>query len=1224
MKRVFLCILALVVLLSAMPISIHGEDDVMLPKLKEKTYNMNFDWKFTKTNVAFPLKDAVESMVKDGKQFYEVDYDDSLWETVSVPHAPNASDSFDNVIKDAGEASLYRGYMMYRKHFTLESVENKKFIIEFEAIRQTIYLYINGNFVGYYEHGTAPVGFDISSFVKEGDNLIALITDNAAYRGSTFTTVETIPGNTPGDGSGVGYQWNQKDFNEVQGGITGNVNLYVKPLVYQTKPLYNNLKTTGNYIYPSDFDFNSKTATINVKAEVRNESDSDVSAKIGVYIAEGDKVIAHFESKETTVPVAKDKGEVFKTVVPQDAYSETPSPTNAQTSSVTYISASASVSSLTFWSIDNPHLYDVYTTLIIDGEEVDTECITTGFRKVEYDIDNGGLLINGESVYLKGYAQRSTNEWAVIGVANDWLTDYDMHLVRQSGSNFIRWMHVTPKPVAIRSCDKYGVVSVCPAGDKEGDTNGRTWDMRMESMRDAIIYFRNSPSVIFYEAGNAAISAEHMQEMTDMKNLLDPKGYRFMGCRSITSPEQIKAAEWAGTMIYRYDEWAKSSMATVGKFIPILETEYKRDESPRRVWDDYSPPHYDYLNKWLGDGAKKTDGYDVWDQTQEEFSVYQASSYDGYSYFYNNRVGGLTGKDYYSGAAIMVWSDSNMHGRNAGSENCRTSGKVDPVRIKKPVFYAMQVMQSDTAMVHIVGHWNYPENSEENYNYHTKEWNGTYWEVTDNTDRRDPTDKTVYVFGSEMIDKIELYVNGGLVGTNDAPYDNYVYEFPHIDVTQSGYISAIGYNSDGDVIAKDKIVTAGEVKSIRLTPYTGPDGLIADGSDVCYFDVEIVDEDGNVCPLAYDRIDFTLEGDGVFLGGYNSGTFDETSVIHKDYCYAENGVNRVFVQSVPRGNSFTLTATAQGLESASVTLSMTEFSLINGMTELPQRAEKVNTFKIEREDTLFNRLVLKNIKKTRIPSYEDNTVKYIIKNVGTNKALTVTDGALTLTDFDENDESLIWTFENVGGEAYTIKHGKTLLAIDVPARSKEPKTALIVYGPNGGDNQKWIIQSEENGYVRLISKSSNLSMEISEGKVIQNKPDNTLSAVNQKWQLIKVDMKDTFKVIVNGEEVKFTTKPYKPDTATGVLCEVRPVLDALGAQYTYETQGKVKLTIMDSGASLTEGETTISIGDETNLTNAEFFVQSGELIAEISAVMEYVSGVSVQTDLKAKTVTITK
>ena len=59
-------------------------------------------------------------------------------------------------------------------------------------------------------------------------------------------------------------------------------------------------------------------------------------------------------------------------------------------------------------------------------------------------------------------------------------------------------MHVAPKPSQIRSGDKYGVVSACPAGDKEADVDGRAWDQRVEAMRDAMIYFRNSPSVIFW------------------------------------------------------------------------------------------------------------------------------------------------------------------------------------------------------------------------------------------------------------------------------------------------------------------------------------------------------------------------------------------------------------------------------------------------------------------------------------------------------------------------------------------------------------------------------------------------------------------------------------------------------------------------------------------------------------------------------------------------------
>lgn len=335
---------------------------------------------------------------------------------------------------------------------------------------------------------------------------------------------------------------------------------------------------------------------------------------------------------------------------------------------------------------------------------------------------------------MRGYAQRSTNEWAAIGVANDWLQDYDMQLVKESNSNFIRWMHVAPKPNQIRSGDKYGVISVVPAGDKEKETTGRAWDQRMEAMRDTIIYFRNSPSAIFYEAGNNAIDTidkngdgtvdendgtYHMKSMTELRKELDPSGGRFMGCRTIRNPHQIKYAEWVGTMLYRNDADAYAAMGTTDNYIPMLEMEYHRQESPRRVWNDFSPSHYDYVNKWLGDNADKKDGYDMWDQTQEEFSRTTLNTTDGYSYYYNNRASGA-GKGYYSGAAMMVWSDSNMHVRNCFSENARTSGRVDPIRVKKESFYAIQAAQSQTPKIHILGHWNYPQyikGDRENGNY---------------------------------------------------------------------------------------------------------------------------------------------------------------------------------------------------------------------------------------------------------------------------------------------------------------------------------------------------------------------------------------------------------------------------------------------------------------------------------------------------------------------------
>lgn len=959
-------LLALQMMLSLAVVPVFADEELTSavyeePESPAVTYNMNVDWKFKKAadGSEYPLTKASASVAKDGKNFYDADYDDSDWNTVSVPHPINAEDSFDGACYDAGEAGLYRGFMFYRKHITIpESDAGKKLFLEFEAVRNSVYLYVNGEIVGYYEAGIAATGFDITDYVKPGqDNLIAVATDNAADRGQSDTTKvtkETKPGSTPGAADGYGYQWNTKDFNEVQGGITGDVILYAKGKTYQTLPLYNNLKTKGNYIYATDFDIRGKSATITVEGEVRNEdADKDVTLEINVVEmvdpnkdstdADADHTKQpylrySFKSDATSVKTAKDTGadSHFMTTVPDDAYDDNPAATSTETVDVTKIVASAKCEDMKFWSPDSPNLYDVYTVLKdSEGNVLDVQKTTTGFRKVEYDINDGGLKINDQPVWLTGYAQRSTNEWAVIGVANDWLQDLDMQWIKESNSNFIRWMHVAPKPSQIRSGDKYGVVSACPAGDKEADVDGRAWDQRVEAMRDAMIYFKNSPSVIFWEAGNNAVTAAHQQGMTDLKNTLDPNGERFCGCRTISSTDQIQAADYVGTMLNRHASNAKASMAAIKKYVPIMETEYAREEAPRRVWDDFSPPDYDYRNKWLGAGASKTDGYDIHDLTSEDFSLVDARAYNE---FYSDRVGGLSGNDYYSAAAIMVWSDSNMHNRNTGSENCRTSGKVDPVRIKKDVFYTMQTIQSTTPKLHIVGHWNYPQLSDDTYNYPLKSYNGTYWEETGEYGKRDPKNKTVYVIGSAGLSKVELYVNDKLKGTSTKPDSTFIYSFSGIDVTESGTVKAVAYDARNEVVAEDYISTTGEATTLKITPVAGPDGLIADGSDIAYFDVAVVDKDGNTCPLAYDKINLSLNGEGVLLGGYNSGVGDKITTNNTDYCYAECGTNRIFVRSTRNAGTITLSASLEGQAPVTATINSTDdLNMTGGLTTKMQR-----------------------------------------------------------------------------------------------------------------------------------------------------------------------------------------------------------------------------------------------------------------------------------------------
>lgn len=909
-------------------------------------YNFNYCWHFLLAD-AFPMREALEKW-KDGsgKYFYEKDYQEQGWQEVTLPHTFNDADLFVAPIQDAGSGQK-RTCAFYRKVFPLEKErQGGKILLEFEGMRQTCYLYVNGRMAGYYEAGVAPFGFDITPYVEfGGENLIALVTDNTATRNIAFCIAETpnVPEVEPGsylfaqeeavpeDRQGVGFFWNCNDFNPSVGGITRPVWLHVKPEIYLTLPLYSNLQTKGVYVYGSDYDPEKGTVCVHVEAELRNESGREAEVQLRVSLEKTDGTCVHtFSSEKGKLPAGEPVTPLLS-VTPPDAYreeiladgrrhyvprgEEEVAPTVTDSVQVQVVEAVSGVIPLRFWNVEDPFLYRVRVELLADGEAIDQEVIETGFRKVEYDKDRG-VIINGRSVWLTGYAQRATNEWAAIGVAPEWLKDQDMMWLKESNSNHIRWMHVAAALPDIRSCDRHGVVCTQPAGDKEAENFGRQWDQRVELMRDIIIAFRNHPSILFWEAGNNSISREHMREMTALKRLLDPKGGRFMGCRTINTEDVVAESEYVGTMLNRH---AARFLAEHG---PITETEYSREEAPRRIWDDFTPPDFDYRNRYIGKGGKKQVARDFWDLTMEEMILAEAG---GYAEFFHDRIGGASGKDMYSAAAALCWTDSAQHGRQSWSENGRMSGRVDPVRIRKQNYYLYQVMQSRTPMVKIIGHWNYPPKGNGNYRYPLKAFNGEYWEETGEYAYREPERKTVYVAGSYDILRMELWINGEKAGVSEKPVNSFLFPFENIDVTRqgtvhcsvSGRIEAVGFDAQGREAARDVLYTAGSPAKLRLTLHTSPKGFLADGADIAYLDVEVLDSEGGLCPLCDSRIDFETEGEAQFLGGYNSGRFNgygrEDSVIHQSYVYAECGNNRVFLRSTFRQGKVAVKAVMAGV-----------------------------------------------------------------------------------------------------------------------------------------------------------------------------------------------------------------------------------------------------------------------------------------------------------------------
>ena len=100
---------------------------------------------------------------QDGKDFFAVDYDDTAWENVTLPHAISASLGFAERAVDGGDTGVYRGMAFYRKEFTIPAeAAGQKVFFELEGARQAIYVWVNGQPVGYYEAGITASGFDLT------------------------------------------------------------------------------------------------------------------------------------------------------------------------------------------------------------------------------------------------------------------------------------------------------------------------------------------------------------------------------------------------------------------------------------------------------------------------------------------------------------------------------------------------------------------------------------------------------------------------------------------------------------------------------------------------------------------------------------------------------------------------------------------------------------------------------------------------------------------------------------------------------------------------------------------------------------------------------------------------------------------------------------------------------------------------------------------------------
>ena len=781
--------------------------------------------------------------VGDVPEAKNVNFQDKDWKKVTLPRPFNEDEAFKLDIHNLTDTIMW-----YRKHFRLpEEAKGKKVFVEFEGVRQGADFYINGQYLGLHENGAMAVGFDLTPYIKYGgENVMAVRVDNNWFYKERATDTK--------------YQWSDRNFNANYGGIPKNVWLHVTDKLYQTLPLYSNLHTTGVYIYADDIRVKSRKAIIHAESEIRNEYKKDKKISYQVQLIDRDgSLVKEFKGEETILKAGE----------------------------TTTLKAEAEVEGLHFWSWGYGYLYTVKTSLWVDGKKVDEVATRTGFRKTRFA--DGKIWLNDRVLQMKGFAQRTSNEWPGVGMSIPaWLSDYSNGMMVEGNANLVRWMHICPWKQDIESCDRVGLIQAMPAGDAEKDRQGRQWEQRTELMRDAIIYNRNNPSIIFYECGNESISKEHMLEMKAIRDKYDPHGGRAIGSREMLD---IREAEYGGEMLY----------INKSKHHPMWAMEYCRDEGLRKYWDDYSYPYHkngagndEYRSAMTNQVAKRKDA-SAYNHNQDSFTKENVARWYDY---WRERPG--TGERVSSGGVKIIFSDTNTHFR--GVENYRRSGVTDPMRIPKDPFFAHQVMWDgwvdiENPRIHIVGHWNY----------------------------NDTVVKPVYVVANT--EKVELFLNGESLGYGLREY-NFLYTFDKV-AFKPGKLEAVGYDENGKETCRTALQTAGKPEQIKLSVIQSPKGWKADGADMILLQVEVTDKEGRRHPLANDLIHFEVEGPAEWRGGIAQGV--DNYILSKDLP-VECGVNRALIRSHTQAGTVRISAKGEGLKSAEVTLNTLPFETANGLS----------------------------------------------------------------------------------------------------------------------------------------------------------------------------------------------------------------------------------------------------------------------------------------------------
>jgi beta-galactosidase len=637
----------------------------------------------------------------------------------------------------------------------------------------------------------------------------------------------------------------------------------------QTAPVH--VSHWGTYVTTPKID--KDTATVRVRTHVMNQAGNAQEVMLRTTLR--DAAGAAVAKQETNAAIAADKGNEFE--------------------------QSLQVAPPHLWSLSDPYLYRAVSEVLVGGKVVDTYETPFGIRTIEFTKDRG-FFLNGEHTPIYGVCNH--HDQGYLGAAAyDRAIERQLEILKSMGCNAIRTSHNPPAPKLLDLCDRMGLVVMDEAFDewKRNHTKfgyGRFYDQWSErDIRSMLRRDRNHPCVVLWSIGNeiieqgdavlgpreaARLAAFCREEdptrpvtsacnnpggalKTGFANALDVIGinYGIDWYDRLKDKKTLIASETSSTVSTRgeYNLVQKDGKVVIE---PLLNTQVT-------AYDLYRPPwaiQVELQLKKLKD-CPWVAGEFVW-----------------------------TGFDYIGEPTPYTWPAASSY-----------FGIVDLCGFPRDRFYVYQSQWRNTPMVHILPHWNWPGLE----------------------------GKEIPVWCYTSADSVELYLNGKSLGEKrmaDATPKKYIIEpargkkknpvviesgWLHLEWPvpyQAGELKAVAKRG-GQVVATDVVATAG--KPARLAVEVDRKQVTANGQDLAYVTVRVLDAEGRLCPEADTLVHFDVAGEGRLAAVGNGNPID-----HDDYQASQrkafHGLCLAILKTGKTSGTIRLTARADGLEPANVSV----------------------------------------------------------------------------------------------------------------------------------------------------------------------------------------------------------------------------------------------------------------------------------------------------------------